>query len=425
MEWLNDIYKIRRITGPTSLRLLKLNGKLIFIFGDYHRPTPQQSITKTSSSIMDYFDIIFTSHGICCDLYLETSGFTHVYNFDELRNNQQNIPIHKSPPHQQTDLNNVVDKYWDCLGPLKDNCPSHVRLHNIEFRRSLETTDDLNYSLMHIYDGFGRGLSDLIRILRISNTRLGDELYMFRNILDAMIDGDLVRVSNIYLELFRNFVVIREKYTYDNIVRYSGFQKMHQQYKNLPPYIINRIKNELLKDIDKVISVQPRLSNNIFKMGYRLVVDVAPGADRIVAGSDDDGSEGSVLLLREQILNIATIFNDAYTIGRMLKNIYSYSDSTALFLYAGEEHAKRVYDIYCKIYECHKQYMYGGFMKDHKGDDDHEYHHEICIEKLIDIENTNFVDSYVDLNLRQRKIIRGQLLGISQFDNHSACSYKS
>lgn len=285
--------------------------------------------------------------------------------------------------------------------------------------------------MLHIYNGWSRdgyGASELFRILDLTGSKLADELYLFRNILDAMIDGNLLRVSNIYLELFRKFRYIREKYEYENIVKYSGYENMHKQYKNLPQHMVEDVKNKLLKEIDKIISIQPRYSNNIFHMKNRL--ETIDNIGYIVNDGTVKESSGLRSILGYQILQIGNVFNDAYTIGRMLKNIYFYPDSNLLFLYVGEAHAKRVYDI------INDEFLYVNFESDDTSSDSNDESdddiddNEIVgsssnIETLVNITSKNQSDSYINLTVNHRRIIRDALLQVDQSSSHESCSYKS
>lgn len=292
---------MNRITGPMSLHIRFLNHRRIFLFSECHCPSP-----PGVTSLQEYLDTIFQEGAVQSDLFLETPRFTHIPMFQpELQGLIMPTPEQFAPiAMEYSELTRIGIHYWDCLGPIKTGCDKYgrVRLHNLEFRRPYMLDPGLNYELLIV--------SDPEVFATQNGSAIADQLYLCPTILAAMIDGDLRTVSELFLKLYQNYPQYLPTYEYVTLLKYSGYDRLSRQFKDIPHR--EELKTALVAKMQTAVT---------------LPIDVA---DRVGIISD--------------------LFNDAYTIGRMVRCIYLYPDSEVVWMYAGYAHIHTIENLLSTVY---------------------------------------------------------------------------
>jgi hypothetical protein len=267
---------------------------------------------------------LFQTSSTQSDLFLETPRFTHVPFFDFYRQDQPNLYGDGIPTPQEfeaianqySELTRIWVSYWDCLGPIKIGCEKYgkVRFHNLEYRRPYIPHPFLNYELLIV--------SDDVFFATQNGYQIANKLNLCPDLLAAMIDGNLKEVSRLFLQLYQDFPNYLPAYEYETLVTYSGYDRLSRQFQNLP-------KRDELK----------------MTLINRMTALVTPP---IIPDGPDDYEK--IQLINDRVSQISDLFNDTYTIGRMIKSIYLYPDSQLIWIYAGYAHIYTIESLLRNIY---------------------------------------------------------------------------
>jgi hypothetical protein len=304
-----QLNQVTSIIGPYSLDVLKLNNKLIWLFGDVHIPNNPECNIEGSMFLHDYLDLIFQKSPVCSDFFIETGAFTFTPLFDQLTEGESNISYYKSSPKDE--LAFIILKYWDCLGPLKSECKyGNVRLHNIDIRINPYEKYTINQNII------AKHLQPL-SFDQLYN--FWEKKFLWVDILRAMMDGDLKTVSILFQELYIDLPELRAAYEYSNLVKYSNFDRISKQFKNIPR--ADDLKSYLLKSATEYISTAHIREN-----------------------------EYILYSIENNLSHIASWFMDAYTLARMIKTIYLFPDSGLLFTYVGYYHTRVLLNALITVY---------------------------------------------------------------------------
>lgn len=301
------------IIGPQSLDVLKLNNKLIWLFGDLHIPNSPECTKDGSMFLHDYLDLIFQKSPVCSDAFIETALFALTPQFEQLYEGQPNIPYYTKPATHE--LKFITQKYWNCLGPVKTGCEiyGNVRFHNVDIRVN---PYDYYYSLN------GKTIAMHLRSLSF------DQLYNFwekrllwREILISMLDGDLATVSTLFQELYIDLPELRSAYEYPKLLQYSGVDRISKQFENIP--LAAELKASLVTYLDDYLIHYSKIN---------FVGDI-------------------ITPISNRLMVITSFFMDAYTVARMVKTIYLYPDSRLIFVYTGIAHYRNIINALYTVYQ--------------------------------------------------------------------------
>lgn len=289
---IEKLFSIQKVVGAASLNVLKLNNRLIFLFGNQHLPTQPKCQVNNSITTIDFFDFFAVNSPACIDLFIEGHRFAQGLKGPRFHGEKERMEYIATYTPTWSMLSEAIVHYWCHFGEDKEVCSEigNMRIHNIEFRLST----NLNYSLIEIFLSAIRTREDL----SINSKDL-------MNLFDGFLNGDMKSISHALLQICETNC---DRYRYDDIVTHSNYDRISKQFKDVP------YSNELKRKLRD--------------MFYFRIVSLLLGG-----GEDDDIG-----------LFLATPIMDAYGLPRIIKSIYSYIDSRIIFVYAGTYHTK-TYDV--------------------------------------------------------------------------------
>lgn len=288
-EIANELLSIKRIIGPNSLAVMKLNGKIILMFGDYHYKTDECNTHKPGDkSIVEILDLFERYSPKVVDLFIEAYELVQGYQ-DEYKDKYSNIRLGevKLP---DTMLSEIIKQYWPCFGNDKTLCRyEKLRIHNMDFRRNPNPKYDL-YPISSIFN--------------IKNTKIA-----YLNLIIGLLYGDMDMVAD-SLNIIRN----TQEYRASDIIHESNYTKVAKQYENIPK------SRELREEI----------------------------VNRFITGVYDIDISEKYKGLYTAI--IEKYIMDIYALPRIIKSIYLYNDSGIIVVYGGYAHISDYTEILQKLY---------------------------------------------------------------------------
>ena len=335
IRFLQTFKNLKKIIGPSSLKVFMIDGKILFFFNDLHEPPAggcygdcgdRDQYCAKFDELMDH---LFRVSPVCVDFFLETTEFQQL----ALQEKDQPYVQHR---YKVGDIYmmKTMKKFEECLGPRKQGCHQNypkTRIHNIEFRRFpypiynlIMTNDNLNLVSSPIYYmqrfGFDENVAKFL-----------DQLGNHREILQAFLDGDMTKLSRLILT------------TYDPIKRI-----LPELDENFNPYALsfNSLYSKLAKQFESLPEPIKRASKEAILNLYD--TQVQTHLNQIKATKDATGvycpvgrSLCAVELVRQLVgfnFDFAVLIFDSYAIGRMLKALYIYDDAKIIIAYAGSLH---------------------------------------------------------------------------------------
>lgn len=380
-NYIDDYRNLNYLVGPSNIISFNINNKLIILFGDKHiEPEKICNNSKPSEKWIHNFLLnLFKNSPICIDFFLETISFFNIHsniNYEKLRNNynKQKKEYYKYFKPIDRGMIKTMETFFECLSPYKDNCITkykNTRFHNIEFRRfpfqdkyniiAFDNTSLIFFPLYYmllspkklmkfpfnediLYNIIENGLyeSDILFDYNDSNNiiyKYIEKLDTFKLILINMIDGDMENLSTnlIYLiedfkDNFSNYNTIKKHYSVENLINKSPYLKIKKQSKYLDKDVIMLYKKFMLKELNKILnktkSKFKKLTSNLNKLNKIKFFNC----------------------FENFFIDFGSLIVDSYTIARMLKSIYIYSDSSLIICYAGMKHTNRYYKFFDKYY---------------------------------------------------------------------------
>ena len=302
---IRKILSTEQINGAVSSFAYEINGRYIWMFGESHR-NPSTCSGKVSMSVNDLVDMFAKKSPACCDLFIEGVKFTFkipkahpLPMLDELK---KLLDITISP------LSAFIKDYFYCLTSKESLClPSgNIRVHNIDIRSPLQGIHNIGKIFDIIRERYKADPDEIIR--RIES---------FRPIYVHLLNGELPEAFEKMSILVSGTSPTLEKWYspegYDLFLKRSSFVRIHKQFIQLPDRSMFESAKKLLLDLyDSKITQRPR---NIY----------------------------------DDIAYIHVMLMDAYSIGRILKTIYVYTDSRILFVHAGSDHIQNYNIILAKL----------------------------------------------------------------------------
>jgi hypothetical protein len=380
-NFLDNYKNLDFLVGPSNIISFNINNKLIILFGDKHiEPKKICNNTKPSEKWIHNFLInLFKNSPICIDFFLETISFFNIHsniNYEKLKNNynKQKEEFYKYFKPINRGMIKTMETFFECLSPYKDKCVikyKNTRFHNIEFRRfafqdkyniiALDNTSLIFFPLYYmlispkklmkfpfnediLYDIIENGLgeSDILFDYNNSNNMIYkyiEKLDTFNLILINIINGDMEKLSTNLLYLvedfkdkFYDYDKIKEYYTTENLTNNSPYLKIKKQFKYLDEDTVSIYKNFMLKELNKILNKTKiefkKLTSNLNKLNKIKFFNC----------------------FEDFFIDFGSLIVDSYTIARMLKSIYIYSDSSLIVCYAGMKHTNRYYKFFNKHY---------------------------------------------------------------------------
>lgn len=207
--------KRHKLFGPSMVQILKLNGKLITLFGDHHRKV--EDIPEWSFNISEFIEFLIQYIPACFDIFLESG--------EALVQGTEDIDVYKMANKSKYDLNyglpKVVGDYWESLGNYKKPDPTNFnRIHNINIRKQLDSKYNLQYLPV------------------TSDYDIYNYLYI------GLLNGEAKLIAYCLNYLFET-----DTYTEEKIINESNLLKISKQYKDIP--YGNELKSVILDDLHK------------------------------------------------------------------------------------------------------------------------------------------------------------------------------
>lgn len=372
-ELIKKYESLKMILGPSGLTLYKTNDKYIFLLDDYHiepieKCSKECNIDKSNCIwISEFLNDLFLVSPFCIDFFLETTKFLQVPKTqidDPMTDIQFQLALQKAKSSKSTSgLSGTIAKFADCLGPAKKGCEKYkrTRFHNIEYRRFIDDTYDFSpnsYKLniftvpiYYLFGSFDTGDFPSLRDVSTSNidaSKYDSNMYSFlgnikkySDILKYIISGDMNKLSETILELFKPFsneyikkhLPNWEKdFTPDALKTKSPYPKLSKQLNALDSK--HREGLETFIREEDFYKIWPK---TIFEIGTTLIsMPYHPQVPR------EKVNVAKIYNLLEKLNSeLSVLIFDTYTMARILKSIFVYPDSKAILLYAGEYHVNR------------------------------------------------------------------------------------
>ncbi|QKF93512.1 hypothetical protein QKU48_gp0054 [Fadolivirus algeromassiliense] len=353
MEFIKKYKDFKQLLGPSSIVVYKINNKLLILLQDIHKD-PDKECNETCSKngcnwIHEFLEDLFIRSPVCIDFFNETTEFLQLSKgrLGQVDKSFLSKIIQKIKSYtDEQGLFKSIKHFADCLGPQKVGCQKYgkVRFHNIEFRRfenpiynifGFKNEGPFRYPIYYLYpkkfDIDKIKSKNNIKEIKIKKypiyKKYLDTLPSYEHILKGLLDGDMKKVSEHLMrmnEMFKDTINqdILKAIQEDALKTISPYPKLAKQFSALPENIKQICKSYLLKEyndwikglittINQIKHIETK--ENIYKINK---------------------------ILSKINFYYGVIIFDAYTIGRMMKSIYLYKDSSIIITYAGKSHTK-------------------------------------------------------------------------------------
>ncbi len=298
---LNVLAEVKGIKGPSQLTILDINSKMVFLFGDVHINTSETCDIKGYITLTEYLDIFFKQSPVCCDFFLE-NWILLVDDANKSRRQRIKSYIYKDSHHHELSI--LIRKYGPCIRSYRDpHCMDfgNVRFHNIDFRRFLN--DSYNITRENVFS----------HITFKNSKYFVEHVGLYKDILIDLIDGHIMDALNKFQILYAQMPDLAKHYEHHKFLFDSDYPRLSKQFVNIPPGVKQHIKKKL------ITSYEQKTKNIV--------------------------ESNNIVYIAKYMVQVGIVYMDAYTISRMYKAIYEYSDSGIIFLYAGAKHTKFYVDI--------------------------------------------------------------------------------
>lgn len=324
--------------------------------------------------ISDFLKDLFKITPKCIDFFCETTQWLQIQAKPQNKEDYEylkalvNLFIAENKTWKQEGLAKLQNEFTDCLGPLKKGCNIYpkTRFHNIEFRRFnvqaiinvKYNIYDLDFDINNVFSCPVLYFSPIKSIFpsmdEIENNIILDrfnelekfveKIPKYNDLFDALFDGNMEKMSNVFNDIYGQFPIfqsVRDIFFTHHALKYgSPYPKLHKQITALLPNIQDLIKRYFKEKYNSII-------NQIYKSVKQQFENKELWLDDITLkkGKMTNCIAGLVIMIGKLML----IPFDAYTIGRILKAIYNYNDSSLIITYAGGNHIKTYEDIFSKL----------------------------------------------------------------------------
>lgn len=310
-HFIDQISSIERILGPDDFKVYTLNDRLIYLFGDVHKPTEVTGGKLRSVPLREYFDYFFHNSPVTCDLFLEAYVFLNVPNNPQYREYEQRL---LEPSANRDELGIIVEKYGRCLGKNKHGCHKfgNVRFHNVDFRRI--ANPDYNLSEIRLM------LDDiLVTDYDALNNYIGT-IPIYSQVFASLLIGDMEMAAESFRIIYQDIPQLSAAYETHTFMEKSGYDRMFKQFENLPK--------------------QGQLTDYFIKRMDTLVASSIP---------EDEDQASKLRLVEDFNFQFELLFMDAYAIARLLKSVFLYGKNISM-MYTGKTHTSVYADILTQIY---------------------------------------------------------------------------
>lgn len=139
-KYLKEKYRLKYIYGLQIIHKIRFRDKIIYLFGEQHRPNPEIILHPQYLNPIEFIDglsLVYHDSKIF-DIFVESKYMT----------SYDSTPI--LDYHDNSYMIQFIKKYNDCLSYSNKKCPENMRMHYIDYRRTKNTTpqilDDFYFS---------------------------------------------------------------------------------------------------------------------------------------------------------------------------------------------------------------------------------------------------------------------------------------
>lgn len=354
----------KQLHGPSSLILYMLNGRLLLFFRDVHIEPKETcgSVCNIDQNnciwISDFFKNLFSNAPMCIDFFCETTSWLQI----QEKSIENKRHVHYEVNDEKLDdriegLMKTKTEFIDCLSPFKTDCTKYktTRFHNIEFRRFALNIYNLTPRKKNFFTTIVYYLlpSETDRIPKIDElkklvdsnkydntfkTFIGKiKLNIYRTFLEALLNNDIDSVSKCIMSAYNDINQIDlHNFNSDMLKKKSPYPKIFKQISVLKPEYQEFIKKYIMKRYDNQIVSH---INEINKCIH--YIDTSTTLD--------DKNTWLTYLVKDLdtfYFDFAVLIFDTYTIGRLMKSIFNYNDSSLILSYAGGFHIQQYEDFF-------------------------------------------------------------------------------
>lgn len=206
-----------KLFGPSILQILKLNGKLILLFGDQHNKF--DDVDRSKFTINYFTNLLIENIPACIDIFIESAAPFVQNSTNNLIYSQENKP--KNKPIWDSELIPVILNFWESLGNYKTPINTNYnRIHNIDIRKQINK----KYNLINI--------------------PVTQQYVVYYNLFVALLTGNMTLLAEML-----NYLHETNIYNDEDIINESSLLKIHKQYEYLP--LKNKLMNVLIDDLNK------------------------------------------------------------------------------------------------------------------------------------------------------------------------------
>lgn len=312
-EFYEKYLKIDTLLGGSYLYAYHVNGRLLVLFGDYHGHVCDKASAGRAEHLRTFLRDLFTVSQSCVDFFLETTQFSKVSksmyapeHIDYLRYMQAH---HLSDtPETDEEIEEVFHEFHGCFSQERKCEYTKTRFHNFEYRRLL-TERNIRPLVFNKIFTLAEKETDPVKLRKHYTALLAEGGYS--RFLYMILSGDLSQVLSVYDRLFSVFFNSQDYFTRNFTVadlEKSMYHLVHKQLTQLPLSERITVIRYLKSEID--------ITNRAYLQQLR------------------SGNAGS-------ITSIKVILMDMYALPRLLKSLFTYSDSNVVVCYGGNAHLNR------------------------------------------------------------------------------------
>lgn len=201
--------------GPDYLQILKLNGRLILLFGDNHEKI--EDFDNSALNIKDLILGLIKNIPACIDIFIEAAPY-----FVQGADNRDMYTLESKDRFDIPDygLTQVIGEFWESFGNYKNPQTTYFnRVHNINPR----------YQPNKKYD--------------LGKLPVWTSYEVYHNLILSLIIGDTY-----YMVDSLNYLFETDIYNAEDIKNESNLLKISKQYKDIP--LKDKLIDEIIKDLD-------------------------------------------------------------------------------------------------------------------------------------------------------------------------------
>lgn len=308
-EFYQKYLNVDTILGGSYLYAYNVNGRLLIFFGDYHGVVCNKKTAGRAEHLRTFLRDLFTVSKSCVDFFLETTQFSKVSkvmyqpeNIDYLRYMQAH---HLSDtPEEDEEIEEVFHEFHECFSQERVCKYDTTRFHNFEYRRLLteQRIKPLVFNKIFTLAEKETDSKKLSAHYAALNVEGG-----YHKLLEMILTGKLEGVLPFYDRVLSVFHDVPGYFTKNFTVadlHQSMYHLVHKQLMEVPVTLRNQVMHFLRSEI---------------------------------AGTNADFMKKR----GASVTSIKVILMDMYALPRLLKSLFTYSDSNIVVCYGGNAHLNR------------------------------------------------------------------------------------